>query len=120
MLKSDLQTGMRVTFKNDRDGIVLLQTKFGDVILSGDGLYIDLDDYNDDFSTKYSGWEITEVESAKLARAIMGEYVKNQWTTVYTTKTEAQKLADVVYNMPPFYTREELEEKFEKFLKEAK
>lgn len=47
MKKSDLKTGMWVVCKNEAKGIIMLDTKDGDII-SGDTLWCSLESYDED------------------------------------------------------------------------
>ena len=61
MKKSDLKTGMRVTFKRGDDYLVYLNTNFGDVFVS-DKKHNNMNNYNEDLITEYDSLSIVMVE----------------------------------------------------------
>jgi hypothetical protein len=61
MKKSDLKTGMRVTFKRGEDYLVYLNTNFGNVFV-GNIKHNDMGSYNEDLTCEYDDLSIVMVE----------------------------------------------------------
>ena len=78
MKKSDLKTGMRVKLNNGSIVVVLLNTPYGDIMVSlgSKDVYLDLDDYDDNFlmdSTAYDEYSIDKVWDAPFPRSILAD-----------------------------------------------
>lgn len=74
MKKSDLKTGMWVICKNGNRGMVLLNTKDGDIV-SGDTNWFPLDSYNNEL--KYPNSDFSEFDIVKIVQPSANTYYYN-------------------------------------------
>lgn len=80
MTKSDLKTGMRVILRNGREYTVALNTCYGDLLLSDDGTYCDMN-YNDDLLYYgYCSLDITDIYKPTKTNHMNS---KNRWEPIW-------------------------------------
>ena len=96
LTKSDLKTGMMLTFKNNKNGIILKDTECGDIV-STDGIYRSLSEWNEDLShSKISNRDVDCIwESETPNGCLLGN--KTSWALkdMLTNKTRELTIDEI-------------------------
>lgn len=80
MTKSDLKTGMKVILRNGREYTIALNTCYGDLLLSDEGTYCDMN-YNDDLLYYgYCSLDITDIYKPTKTNHMNS---KNRWEPIW-------------------------------------